>query len=350
MIKYLKSRLRDHSKVSISIAFLFTVSLFIIVAQFLLAYYQYTINKTVDKKEENRTLVILGITKEINYKELGELEKLPHVVNIHEEYSNWNLKEEDKFFIPQNNYQISNISLGRNIKNKKEALINKTAANDYELSIGDTLYLNNKYEFQIVGLTNDESAPSIYFENQTLREIAYQEKAYLSKVYLIIDEYQYLNSVIQKLSSKGYEASQNDTLDQEVNTLEKIINNIKYGLYFIIFLSIIIAFSLFNYLLKNEAKNNALLKLIGYKNKSIVIMNFIYLLIILVMTFFIEFITYFFLKLILDFIKIFTIPYFKYLNIIGFIFIIYLVILLVLSIGNYFYLKKSDMLNIIEES
>lgn len=350
MIEYLKSRFRDHSKLSISIAFLFTISLFIIIAQFILSYYQYTINKTVDKKEANRTLIILGTSRQIKYDELKELEKTSHVVNIYEEYSNWNLKDGKNFFIPQNNYQITSLHLGRNIENKKEVLINKTAENDYKLSLGDTLYLNNKYKYQIVGFTNDDGAPTIYLENQILREIAFKENAHLSKINLVVDEYQYLNSVIKELHSKGYEANINETLDQEVNSLEKIIDNLKYGIYAISFFSIIISLSILNYLLKNEAKNNALLKLIGYKNKKIVIMNFIYLLAVLIMTFFIEFVTYFFLKLILDFINIYTISYIKYLNIISFIFIINIIILIVLSIENYFYLKKIDMLNIIEES
>ena len=339
MIEYIKTRFRDHHKLLISVSLLFTISLFILIAEFLLSYYQYTINKTVDKKEANRTLIIYNVTKEMTNQDFIELSKIKHVINIYEEYTNWNLKEKDKIFLPQNNYNITNtkINIGHNINSPNEVLINKTAANEYHLSIDDQINLNDEI-------------PSIYFENKALRNIALQEQAFLSKMNIVIDEYQNLNFVIKELQNRGYEAIKNETLDQEVNRLEEIINNISFGIYFIILFTIVITFSIFNILVKNEIKNNALLKLIGYKNKNIIFMNFIYLLIIIIISFLSNSVIYFFLKLILDINNCFTIPYIEYLSIISYIFLLYFIILVIISLINHLKLHKIDMLNIIEES
>lgn len=352
MIEYIKTRFRDHHKLLISVSLLFTISLFILIAEFLLSYYQYTINKTVDKKEANRTLIIYNVTKEMTNQDFIELSKIKHVINIYEEYTNWNLKEKDKIFLPQNNSNITNtkINIGHNINSPNEVLINKTAANEYHLSIDDQINLNDKYKVKIVGIINNDEIPSIYFENKALRNIALQEQAFLSKMNIVIDEYQNLNFVIKELQNRGYEAIKNETLDQEVNRLEEIINNISFGIYFIIMFTIVITFSIFNILVKNEIKNNALLKLIGYKNKNIVFMNFIYLLIIIIISLLSNSVIYFFLKLILDINNCFTIPYIDYLSIISYIFLLYFIILVIISLINYLKLHKIDMLNIIEES
>lgn len=351
MIQYLTSRFRDKTKIVLSILILASASLFLLVAYFILAYYQYTINKTVDKKEDNRTIIVSGIIEKITEKDLEELANMNHVIEIYEEYANWNLKEKENVFIPYNSRNnTSPLSIGKQIEKSNEALINRTAAKEYHLSVGDTLHLNKKYELRIVGIIEDTSLPSIYLENKTLRQIALEENASLSKINIILDEYKYIEPVIKELNQKGYEGYKNETLDHEVNKLEEIISSISYGIYFILFFSILLIFAIFRYLLKGEYKNNALLKLLGYKNRKIVCMNAIYLLLLIFFTLLSECIIYFFIKGIGDAYYLFTISYIEFFKKIKYIFLIYVTILFLLSIENFLKLRRIDMLNTIEES
>lgn len=351
MTQYLISRFRDKTKTILSLLMLASASLFILVAYYLLAYYQYTMNKTVDKKEANRTIIISGITEKITETELEDLEKSKHVIEIYEEYSNWNLKENENILIPYNiQKNKSSLSTGKQINNENEALINQTAATEYKISVGDTLHLNGKYDIKITGIVDDTFTPSIYLEKKTLRKIALEENAYLSQINIIVDEYKYIDDVIKELEQKGYEGYKNETLDQEVNKLEEIINNISYGIYFIVFFSILLIYEIFNYLLKGEYKNNALLKLLGYKSRNIVWKNAIYLLLLILMTILSECIIYFFLKIIGNACHLFTLSYIEFLIRIKSILWIYITILLVLSLKNLIKIRKIDMLNTIEES
>lgn len=350
MIQILKSKFRNKTEISFSLLIILISSLLIIISLYTLAYYKYSISKKADTSIENRTLNIF-IQNDLTEEQIYILENNDHITNIYENYTNWHLKYKENEFNPQN-FNLSKITFSTELNNLKdnEAIISKQIANKYNLNIDDKIKFNKKYDITISAIVNEIKSHYIYFNYNTYKKLAIEENAILNKVLIVIDKYKNIDSIIENLTKYNIEAEKQETTNLEIKKMEEIITNINYGIYFIIFINIILIIFIFRYLIKAEYKNNALLKLLGYKNIHISYLIIIYLLLICLLTFFINLIIYLPLKFILDLLNIFTLTYKEYLIININISFLYIIISFISFIITTFKLNKSDALYIIEET
>lgn len=350
MKECLKSKFRDKEKNVLSIFAILVTAILVISSFYALLFYKDALNRYIDKKEENRTLIIYNYGKQISDKELDTILEIEHIINKYEEYTNWNLKYKQYEIIPTNRKEIkTNVTKGRDLVSNDEILINKAASSNYKITIGDKIKLNDKYEVTVVGIVDENSAPKAYFNIEKLRELAVLENAFLYKINLIVDEYKNLESVKKELTKLGYDSEINDTLDQEVNEMKKAIDSIQSGVYIVLFFNLILTIFIFKYLIKLENKNNALLKILGFKIIKIVLINALHFLILCIIALLGEIILYIPIKLIFDIFNIFTLSYVEFIKITLLIIALHLCILLISTIVNFIKMRNIDMLNIIEE-
>lgn len=347
MINILISRFRDKKKFIINYLILLFSCLFIILSFYLFNYFEYCINKSLNKSIENK-MITVEYFDTFNEQKIEDMCNLKYVVMCYEEYANW------EFIVNGHNLLLDNyvnndhtILYGRLIENKYEVIVSNYIVDNMDYDLGDSI-LYNDIEFKVVGIV-DEDLPFVYGDSETVRYIANFNNGIVSNVILFVDNYENTLDVIKKLDDIGYDSTIVGNINSSEKNLKDIIESLKFGVYIIVFISIIIIFAVFLHINNCEKRNGALLRLLGYSTVFISIVDFLYHLFFGFFLFIFYFLLYFLTYIIFVNFNIYIISFDKFLELLLFIMIIIMFFISIYFFYNLLNYKTIDVLKIIEE-
>lgn len=231
-------------------------------------YYNYQINYVVGAKEINRGLEVIVDNENIK----NMFDNIIEIKEYHPIYNNQSVTYNGNYY--QINYFFRcSLKYGKIIKNEKEIVISTYLYKKMGLQEDDIgkkkieLFIGNKiYEYKIVGVTDNNKAHLFL----SLIEFKSIFKSQARKYYLLVDKYPNISIVIKKLEKQKVSVSIHDA--DGMKEIEKI-QVIQREYFYILMMLLVFLIYFIKYILKNikksEEKNIALLKILGYKNKTI---------------------------------------------------------------------------------
>lgn len=283
MIQVIIKAFRQKTKYILYSLIIGCVFAFFIMLLFINDYYTFKINDVLGSQIENRGLVVSNCDSQF----LTILNDLEHIELSYPLYQSIQTIDNNNYKISINVFHDDNIIIGKKAQNQQEIIISKFYYNKLNLTEKDILsqkvielIINNrKTPLKIVGVTNNNKE-NVYIQKDLFAIINNNE---IYNYYVVVDEYQNVDSVIKTLQEKGYYAELYDTSKLlEINEIEKLQLVFKSIL---IVCGIILGITLFLILkniMQNEEKNIAILKTIGFNDFKIGIIIFSRIILILI--------------------------------------------------------------------
>ena len=270
MRKIVLSAFRNKNKYTLYGIMLFIIFVFSYIIIFVYENYAYQIKNVLGAKEINRGLVVYGTDLDDFIKENKE---------ITISYPIYNNLIIDKITI--NVYRDYDLLMGKKAIKNDEIVISKYFYNILNLNEEDILEekkikVIDSY-YKIAGVTSNNSI-NIFMTENNFKSL---DNVTFNKYYLLVDKYINVTKIQEKLLDLGYASELNDSSGLlEIEKIMEVQQIYKYILIFCLLILVFVIYLIIKNIIKFEEKNIALLKAIGYKNKTICLILFLRIIIL----------------------------------------------------------------------
>lgn len=334
---------RDKKKMFIYFLLVFSVCIIMFFLLLIEQYYDYYINNVYGNLVENRGIEIFGNKKDIENIIESNYEIIEPI------YSSISLSVGDDIFLVNSfNNIIKNNSV--NMLNENEIVVSQNFSLKYNVLVNDFITLNinnNEFTFKIVDIMYHTNV-QIYFNSGFYeKNFSIFPKSY----YVLLKEYKDVDKTLEKLNNNGFFSVLYDSSYQTNIENFNFVKN-KFQIVFIIgfFLSLFFAFNIIKNNIKDESKNIALYKALGYRNSKIMVITISKILILLLLPMFLFCFLCFIILLFLNIIN--TKVFFDLLSIILCLLIFIILIMFVVFMNAFYlskYIKELNIFNILGE-
>lgn len=233
--------------------------------------YFYRYNTLVLKKSfSNRLLTLISNEEEKDI--IEKIENIDGVESVYPKWTNCYIKDKEQNVFIFNHIESKELKIlkGKNIfeLNENEILVPNTSS----LKLGDTIEFQNnniEYNFEVVGIYDNIIALNNILVSAN--DISRLSSRIMGRYQIVAKNYDEVKKIIDILSKADYDINIDNI--KGIEMLEKNQSIIKVLIYFLVIISIFIAYILFiiiNDILHENQKNIAIMKVLGYKNKEIV--------------------------------------------------------------------------------